>query len=368
MKIFPFQAVYPEFKLVASTDSFIKSVKSQFKKYKGNGFFKRSSVDALYIHEIEKNGRKYRGLIATVDLDDYIKENVLIHENTLASKRQITMELILDREAIIKPILVAYDNTKAIDNLVLKIVTQQKPHFETEFVDGGIRHRFYQVSDADQTQKFIQYFEKIDKAYLADGHHRRAVILSLFKSGQLEVGAGKRKSILTAFFPFSDLDIHDFNRVVNIFDTCSPTSFVVDLTKYFRIKNLKKAQKPSEKFVITAYLNGEWIELRWKKSILHKHKNQKVLLDAELLDKYVFNEILGIEDVKQTTRIKYIEGVKDQEEVINLVNSDFKKAVFFIYPVYKEELKKVARNKMSLPPKSTWFEPRLKNGLIVEEM
>ena len=116
MKIFPFQAIYPEFKLVASTDSFIKSVKNQFEKYRTNGFFKRSSQEAFYIHEIEKEGKIYRGLIAAVDIEEYISEKILIHEKTIASKEQITMELILDRNAMIKPILVAFDNVKSITN------------------------------------------------------------------------------------------------------------------------------------------------------------------------------------------------------------------------------------------------------------
>ncbi len=368
MKIFPFQAIYPEMKLVASSDSFIKSVKNQYSKYKEKGFFKRSSVDALYVHEIIKNGRHYKGIVASADLEDYKEEKILIHEKTLAYKRQITMELILDREAIIKPILVAYDNTKAIDNLVNKIVKNQKPHFQVKLEDSGIEHRFYQISDGNQMQKLINQFAKIEEAYLADGHHRRAVFLNLQKSGKLTSLETNRKSLLTAFFPFSELDIHDFNRVVDVFDLMSPTRFIVELTKYFKIKILKSPAKPSSKFEIVVYINGEWILLKWKKEVLNQYKKQDVVLDAELLDKHVFNEILGIKDVKQTDKIKYIEGVKEEEVVINLVNSDFKKAAFFIYPVHKEELKKVAQQKLSLPPKSTWFEPRLKNGLISEEL
>jgi len=367
MKIFPFQAIYPQFKLVASTDSFIKSVKHQFLKYKETGFFEKSSKEALFIHEIIKNKRTYRGIIASASLEDYIDESVLIHEKTLASKRQITMELIINREAIIKPILVAYDQSKDIDAIVKKVVDGSEPMYSTLFEEDKIRHNFYQIDEPKLIEKICLQFEKVKTSFLADGHHRRAVVIDLFKNGQLGKKNLKRKSLLTAFFPFSDLDIHDFNRIVDVFDIISPVRFIIELTKYFKVKNIKGPKKPNKKFVITAYLNGEWLELKWKKSILNKFKDQDVLLDAQLLNTFIFEELLNIEDVRQTQRIKYIEGVKELSQVMNIVNADFKKIAFFVSAVDKEELKQVARDKKSMPPKSTWFEPRLKNGLIVEE-
>ena len=367
MKIFPFQAIYPEFKLVASTDSFIKSVKSQFEKYRSNGFFKRSAQEAFYIHEIVQEGKTYRGLIAAVDIEEYISEKILIHEKTIASKEQITMELILDRNAMIKPILVAFDNIKSIDQIFETAVNTLKPFYQTTFEGSGVNHVFYRLSDIRTIEKITKAFSKIPEAYIADGHHRRQTVINLLKAGQIGDVNSKRQTLLTALFPFSDLDIHDFNRIADVFDICSPTHFIIRLTKFFKIKNLKKPTVPESKFEIIAYFNGEWISLKWKKSILKNHKSKPVLLDAELLDIYVFKEILGILDISQTTRVKYVEGVKQQSDVVNQINADFKKVAFFIYPVQKEELKKVAKNKLSLPPKSTWFEPRLKNGLIASE-
>ncbi len=367
MKIFPFQAIYPQFNLVASTDSFIKSVKHQFNKYKETGFFEKSSKEALYVHEIIKDGRTYRGIIASVSLQDYLDENILIHEKTIAAKRQITMELIINREAVIKPILVAYDKSNAIDSVIKKVVSASKPMYSTVFEESKIRHNFYQIDEPKIIEKICLQFEKVKTSYLADGHHRRAVVLDLLKNEQIGKKNSKRKSLLTAFFPFSDLDIHDFNRIVDVFDVMSPVNFIIELTKFFKIKNLKGPKKPKQKFVITAYLNGEWLELKWKKSILNKFKDQKVLLDAQLLDTFVFEKLLNIEDVRQTQRIKYVEGIKPLEVVKNMVNADFKKIAFFISPVDQEELKHVARQGKSMPPKSTWFEPRLKNGLIGEE-
>lgn len=367
MKIFPFQAIYPEFKLIASTDSFIKSVKNQYGKYRKNGFFLRASQEAFYIHEIERNGRKYKGLIANTDLQEHISEKILVHEKTIASKEQITMELILDRMAMIKPVLVAFENTKPLDLIFNQVVSTYKAFYETEFEESGIKHRFYQISDSKTIEKISAQFTKLPAAYIADGHHRRQTVINLYNSGQIGDLQNKRKTLLTAFFPFSDLEIHDFTRVADVFDLCSPTNFIVKLTKYFKIKTLKKPAKPAKKFEIIAYFNGEWISLKWKKSILSKHKDSPVLLDAELLDTYVFKKILNIADISLTSRIKYSEGVKPQIDVINQINADFKKVAFFISPVLKEELIKVAQDKLSLPPKSTWFEPRLKNGLISSE-
>jgi len=367
MKIYPFQAIYPELEIITSVDSFFGSVKHQFEKYRKTGFFKRASQEAFYIHEIIKFGRVYRGLIATTDISDFLDNKILVHENTLAAKQQTMMELLLDRKAMIKPILLGYDNNSKIDAYLEKFVKNNKPVVKGDFEETEESHRFYEIADGNEILKLSKLFNGIKKSYIADGHHRRATILHLYKKKKFRAEKGVRQTFLTAMFPFTDLEIYDFNRVATVFDIISRNAFIVALSKYCKIKLLNKPRKPKSKFEITMYFDGEWFSLKWKKKMLDNTKKSKVVLDADLLNEYVFNQILSIEDVKVTSRVKYYEGVNGLDNVIYTVNSDSKKVGFCIYPVTIDELKLVADNKLDLPPKSTWFEPRMKNGMISED-
>ncbi len=367
MKIYPFQAIYPELELITSVDSFFKSVKHQFEKYRKTGFFKRAAQEAFYIHEITKFGRVYRGVIATSDIQDFLTNKILVHENTLAAKQQTMMELLLDRKAMIKPILVGYDNHTKIDQYLDQYVKNNKPVVVGEFEDSNEQHRFFEMADGDEILKLTNLFNGVKKSYIADGHHRRSTILHLYKSKKFRSDNGVRQSLLTALFPFSDLEIYDFNRVATVFDVISRNELLVRLSKVCKLKILKQPRKPKSKFEITMFFDGEWFSLKWKKKVLQTCKKNKVTLDADLLNQYVFRDILAIEDVKISDRIKYHEGVNGIDNVINAVNNDPKKVAFCVYPVTIDELKKVADNKLDLPPKSTWFEPRIKNGMISED-
>lgn len=367
MKIYPFQAIYPELELITSVDSFFKTVKHQFVKYRKTGFFKRASQDAFYIHEITKFGRVFRGIIATTDIEDFLDNKVLVHENTLAAKQQTMMELLLDRKAMIKPILLGYNNQSKIDQYLDKYIKTNKPVVVGKFDDTNESHRFFEIADGDEILKLSKLFNSVKKSYIADGHHRRSTILHLYKTKKFREEKGVRKTLLTVMFPFSDLEIHDFNRVATVFDMISRNAFIVKLSKTFKVKILSKPRKPKSKFEITMYFDGEWFSLKWKKKILQKTNKAKVVLDADLLNQYVFNDILAIEDVKVSDRVKYYEGVDGLDNVVNSVNNDPKKVAFCVFPVTIDELKLVADNKLDLPPKSTWFEPRIKNGMISED-
>jgi len=175
------------------------------------------------------------------------------------------------------------------------------------------------------------------------------------------------RSLLCAFFPSDELEIYDFNRIVEGLKNVSLTRFMAGLSEVFEIKFLESAAKPKKKHEITIYVNNEWYSLKWKKEILKKYKNQKVILDANLLDEHILKPIFGIEDIRTDTRIKYVEGVKPIQEIIDKTNKVEGRVAFCIYPVKMEELLLVADQNKVMPPKSTWFEPRMKNGLVSQD-
>lgn len=368
MKIYPFQATIPEFKLISSSDSFFKSIKNQFMRYRDSGFYKKAARDAIYVHQIEKNGKLKTGIVATLDISNFKNNKVLKHENTIAAKQQLMTQLLLERNAMIKPILLAYESRKSISKFIDQILKKQKVKYEGTFDESQEVHRFYEISDGDDIQKLTSLFKKeVGTSYIADGHHRCATIQHLYDSEQFRKGAGNRQSLLCTLFPFQDLEIHDFNRVVDVFDQMTPTSFIAQLSNYCKIKPLQKPTKPLDKFDLTMYFNEEWYRIRWRKKVKEEYLIRKVALDADILNDIVMTKILKIEDIRASAKIKYIEGVKGIEGFTNTVDNDRKRVGFCVYPVSMEEIKIVAENNLNLPPKSTWFEPRIKNGLIVEE-
>ena len=178
---------------------------------------------------------------------------------------------------------------------------------------------------------------------------------------------GNYDLILAAFFAVKELSIFDYNRVVEGLDDRTMARFMAEISQVFDIKILNKPAKPRKKFELTMLIGEEWFRLKWKKEILNKYKKGEIVLDASLLDEEVIKKIMKIKDTKTDNRITYIEGPKSFESIIKRTRKDENKIAFCLYPVNIDDLFKVADAGDIMPPKSTWFEPRVKNGLLVLE-
>ncbi len=367
MRIQSFQALYPKMDLVTSPFSFFSTMKNQYPQYFKSGFFKRSSREALYVYQIRSRKAIHVGIIASTDIRDVDENKVLKHENTLAAKEQNMMHLMLERQAMIKPVLLAYDKVKEIDRFTDKVIKSRKPNLKLRFEEEGQWHSLWQIHDAEEIEKLTNWFDKkISHCYIADGHHRCSTTSKLLKTDQVEIKQN-HSSILSVYFPFDQLAIYDYNRVVDMFAYVSPFEFIIALSKYANIEKLAKASKPNEKFEMTMFAQGNWYKIRWKKKLLKKHEGDQVLLDASLFNEYILKNILGVEDVRSDERIKYVEGTLGTEGLKEKVLKKNENVGFCLFPVHKSELIDVANASEELPPKSTWFEPRIKNGLIIQE-
>ena len=222
------------------------------------------------------------------------------------------------------------------------------------------------MSDPVLIQKIQTLFlEKVPETYIADGHHRSS---STALMHQMMEGNPKGESfdlLLSAFFPADELEIHDFNRIVE--RECSLTTFMAKLSQIFDIEIMEEPAKPSRKFEIVMFINFEWFKLIWKPDVLDKFESQKVILDASLLDEFVLRKIMGIEDIRSSTRIKYVEGPKGLKSLRSRTIKKDNNVGFCLYPVQLGDILTVADMGKTMPPKSTFFEPRIKNGLIVQE-
>ncbi len=368
MKILPFKAIYPNFELISSPDIFFDMVKHNYPEYVKNGFFHSTVQKSVYIFEIKSRKRTHIGLLACVDIDSYRKGEIVKHELTLASKEQTMTNLLLQRQAMVKPVLLGYEPNAQLEKTISALIKKHRPFFKVSFKEEKQAHFFYKIDREEAEKSLIDQFDQlIDKVYIADGHHRCSTSYKLHLAEKRKGNTNNRyRKLLCAFFPFDQLGIHDYNRVVDILNDFSPARVMALISLVFDIEVLKKGEKPKHKHVITMYINHEWYRLTWKASVFEKYKKSTVLLDAELLNKELLSKHLKIRDVRMDERIKYVDGISGVQGLVDKAVKSETRIGFCIYPVQIEELVKIADSKETLPPKSTWFEPRIKNGMIVK--
>ena len=363
MLIRPFRAVLPNMKFVASPKAFFSSVREKYPDYKKGNFFKKAAKEAIYVLQIERNGEMHEGIVTCAHIDEFVSQRIKKHENTISSKEQQQIDLILKRGAGVKPVLVFHNEVKKISAWVKEIVSRKRL-LEIKFSPKEI-HRIWTVTDAEEIEHICRLFKKhIPEGYIADGHHRCAST-ALMSANHEDEEVNPYEYLMTSFFPSTHLKIYDFNRIVNALQDISPVKFIVQLSEHCDITVLEEYRKPMEKFEIIMYLGKEWYSLKWKKKLLKSKK--EILLDANLMNKYILSDILDFEDIRTDTRIKYLEGVKSVDSFKNQCNKIENGVGFILYPVDISDLIDIADKKKIMPPKSTWFEPRMKNGIIVQE-
>ncbi len=368
MTIKPFQAVYPNLDYVASSDAFFGTVKYDYSEYMKSGFFHKFPKEGLYIYQIEQNGKKYTGIIGGASIQDFYDGKIKKHENTLAIKEQQQIHLLISRGATVKPVLLIYPGVSEIDQFLKDYISKNDVFFSTVFEAENSKHSFWQICGKDDIEKVQDLFErKISVTYIADGHHRTTTAALMHERAEQKKAPNDFDKLLSVFFSVDQLDVHDYNRVIEGYNDLSLTRLIVALSGIFEIEIQETPEKPKAKHELTMVIGKEFFKLRWKKEILEKHKGNGPLLDASLLDDLVLKNVLGIKDSRTDDRMKYVEGTKGLKGIKKAMKGNEELIAFALYPVAVEELMEIADNGKTMPPKSTWFEPRIKNGLIVLE-
>lgn len=365
MKIFPFQAIYPNVDLIASTDSFFSTVRDDYVQYYENGFFNTADDLAFYILEIKTDRKTHSGLIATLDVTDYSKGKIVRHEQTIASSEQEMLKVLLQRGAMVKPVLLCHPEIKEISKEIQRLKKKKKPFLALSTTLGESEYTLYKITQHDAAGLITLYKTLVPKVYIADGHHRCSTGEKLFKMQKQKEGKDY-SLILTALFSFDQLDILDYNRVVQLPYHLKLTKFIAQLSRVADLKHLDRPAKPTQKHDITMCIQDDWYQLTWKEEILKKYKKVPAILDAYVLDKEILENILGIHDIRTDNRVDYIPGNLGPEKVEEKAHTSDHHVGFCIYPVQFSELVKISDSGGTLPPKSTWFEPRMINGLVVK--
>ena len=369
MILTPFQGLFPKSNLIADLDSFFSTVKFNYSQFVSNGFYDKEPSEAIYLYQIITTKASHYGLICAIDINDLLNDKILPHEKTLAAKEQEQLQLTLERKAFIKPVLLGFKPFKSFRAFAEnKLAT--KADKEKYLKSKKETHKFWKISSGEEVELVsIMFRRKVKKAYIADGHHRCSIARILWYQSQKEMVPFKIDSLLTVLMPFDQLTINDFNRVIELGAQLRPAQFMASLSEYFKIKQLKSKQKPKKKFEMTLFLDDNWFKLTWKSKVIKSfQKKHKVLLDYFLLNEIILKKILNVADVRSHQDIKYVPGTDKFKGIKKEARAMVNPAGFMLFPIKAKEICYYADNDMILPPKSSYFEPRVINGMIVQEI
>ncbi len=348
-------------------DKVYAKARELFENNLADGTFIQRESDELYIYELIMNGRSQVGLVACASVDDYQNDIIKKHENTRAEKEKDRIRHVDSLDANTGPIFLTYRNNVTVSSIINDYRMSHKTIFD--FVaDDGVTHKGWVISEKDIINRIIELFADMDYLYIADGHHRAA---SAVKVANLRRDSNKDYSgdeefnyFLSVIFPDSELEILDYNRIVKDLNGNSSEEFLSKLEKSFIITKSKDRVKPDKPHTFGMYLDYKWYKLEAKPE-LFEGKDVVGVLDVSILQKNVLSKLLGIGDPKVDKRIDFIGGIRGLGEIERRCKEDDFALGFSMYPTSIEELMDIADNYRLMPPKSTWFEPKLRSGLFI---
>ena len=332
------------------------------------GYLVQDAEKGFYLYELTWRGRIQNGIVAVSSVDDYLNQVILKHENTREEKEQDRIRHIEGCNAQTGPIFLAYRDREEL-NILIKRIKEREADIDFSNEDG-VRHRVFSVFEEDLIEAIEKGFEGVDRVYIADGHHRCASAAKVcLKKREQENNYNKEEAynyFLSVLFPQSELEILDYNRVVRDLNGLTEEEFLEKLRENFDIKEETEAFSPENKGEFGMYLKDKWYALKFK----HMELVEQSLidkLDVSILQNYCFEPILGIDNPRTNFRIDFSGGIRGLQELERRVHTDCKVA-FSMKATSMEELFQVAEAGLLMPPKSTWFEPKLRSGLFIHRI
>lgn len=366
--------VKPEITLPPEIDHYSPQVyeagSRNFLKLVDSGVFFQDRKDCLYIYELTMNGRAQTGIVACAWVEDYMQGRIRKHELTRPDKENDRKNHVRVSMLNAEPVFFAYKAVAELDRLIEQVRTGT-PVYDFS-ADDGIRHRFWVMDKPDQISSVIKAFEAMPCTYVADGHHRTAAAALVGHELKLEnpnhTGEEEYNFFLAVHFPDNQLEIFDYNRVVKDLNGHTPESFLQAISTAFTVSAPStQQQKPSRLHQIGMYLQGRWYSLQAKPGTSNDADPIGVL-DVTILSQHILEPVLGIRDLRTDKRIDFVGGIRGLGELERRVDSGEMAVAFAMYPVSMKQLMDIADNDLIMPPKVTWFEPKLRSGLVVHSL
>ena len=339
-----------------------------FSRFQNEGYLVSDEKEYLYIYAQTMNGRTQYGLVGCAGVDDYMNGVIKKHELTRKDKEEDRMKHVRITNANMEPVFFTYRAVPELDTIIADSVSANQPEYDFISVDG-IGHHFWVIKDDKTIGRIVELFSAVPYTYVADGHHRTAAAALVGnekkKNNPSHTGKEEYNYFLAVHFPDNQLSIIDYNRVVKDLNGLSVQDFLKKLEEAFIIEPKgKDIFKPEKIHNFGMYLEGNWYSLTAKTGTYNDNDPIGVL-DVTILSNHILNNILDIKDLRTDKRIDFVGGIRGLGELTKRVDSGEMKVAFALYPVSMKQLMDIADTDNIMPPKTTWFEPKLRSGLVV---
>lgn len=342
-----------------------------FKKFQDKGWLVQDDKDNYYIYAQTMNGKTQYGLVVCAFVDDYLNGVIKKHELTRRDKEEDRMKHVRVNNANIEPVFFAYPDNTVLNDVIMKYA-QTEPEYDFIAPIDGFRHQFWIISDSKYIEVVTEEFAKMPALYIADGHHRSAAAALVgaekAKQNPNHKGTEEYNYFMAVCFQASQLTILDYNRVVKDLNGLSSEEFLTALSKNFDVvEKGADIYKPDHLHNFSLYLDNKWYSLTAKQGTFDD-KDPIGVLDVDISSRLILDEILGIKDLRSDKRIDFVGGLRGLEELKRRVDSGEMRMALALYPVTMQQIMDIADSGKIMPPKATWFEPKLRSGLIIHKL
>lgn len=338
-----------------------------FRQWQRRGWLVQDEKPMYYIYAQTMEGRTQHGLAVCCHYGDYLEGRIKKHELTRPDKEEDRMIHVRNQQANIEPVFFSYPAVPEVDALVNGIVESTAPDFD--FVaEDGFGHTFWKITDDETNRRITELFAEIPALYVADGHHRTAAAArvgqEMTSQNPEHTGDEEYCYFLAVVFPDNQLRIIDYNRVVKDLNGLTKEQFLQALDKDFIVEPKEGAFKPDRLHTFGVYIDGQWYSLTAREGT-YDDSDPIGVLDVTILSSLVLDRILGIEDLRRDKRIDFVGGIRGPEELERRVDSGEMAVAFALFPVSMKQLIDIADTGNIMPPKTTWFEPKLRSGVVI---
>jgi len=353
-----------------SNDNMIyETAKRNFASMREKGILLQDKSPCFYVYRQQMGGQAQTGIVGLMSAIEYDAGKIKKHELTRKDKEEDRINHVSTVNAQTGPVFISYRERQNLSKIVDKI-TVGKPEYDFT-ADDGVGHTAWVIADAKQIEEIKKEFQQVDALYIADGHHRAAAAAAVARKRRSQDkqsgSANEYESVLAVLFPDTQLRVMDYNRAVKDFNGLSPDQYLEKISSCFTVSKNFTARSPQNLHDFGMYLGGQWYKITIKKG-MYNESDPVASLDAAILQEHLLDPVLGIKDPRVDDRIKFIGGIRGMDELEKMVNKDGFAVAFSLYPTTMEQIINVADAGAIMPPKSTWFEPKLRSGMFVHEI
>ncbi|WP_314181954.1 DUF1015 domain-containing protein [Alloprevotella tannerae] len=343
----------------------------QFKKFQQEGWLVQDNEENYYLYAQTMNGKTQYGIVLCCHVDDYLNNVIKKHELTRRDKEEDRMKHVRNTNANIEPVFLAYKSSQPLIDLIDR-TAKETPVYDFIAPIDHFRHQFWVIADPKDKEVITTEFDKMDALYIADGHHRSAAAALVgaerAKQNPNNTGNEEYNFYMAVCFPAEQLTILDYNRVVKDLNGLTKDEFLKALGKNFIVEDMgTENYRPKKLHEFSAYLEGHWYRLEAKEGTFNPNDPIGVL-DVDISSRLILDEILGITDLRGDKRIDFVGGLRGLEELKRRVDNGEMKFALALYPVTMEQIMNIADSGKIMPPKATWFEPKLRSGLVIHKL